>query len=273
MFAGDSLAGRKRLVWAGLAFGIAGAVKIWAIFPLAVALGCCVPRFRRRTAALLFGAVAGFATTSWPFFLLAPTNFVRDTIVLQLGRAPSPGSVSSGGRLLNMTGLVGLPSLDATVDLALILAVVYVTDEDDCSAPPTSDLFDPSTNGVNMYGTLHSFRCTQFGVQCNGMPVPPMSVSGLTGCQSQTMANGGKLFDIQKYTDFFTKPAAQGGVKVDPNDVILVGITSPADPVASRKSGQAGRATNHGPGGPREVREAGRPGRPQPCADPSRRGR
>jgi len=112
-----------------------------------------------------------------------------------------------------------------------ILALVYVTDEDDCSAPATSDLFDPSTNGVNMYGTLHSFRCTQFGVQCNGMPVPPMSVSGLTGCESQTMANGGKLFDVQKYIDFFTKPAAQGGVKVDPNDVILVAITAPKDPV------------------------------------------
>ena len=112
-----------------------------------------------------------------------------------------------------------------------ILAVVFVTDEDDCSAPPTSDLFDPSTNGVNMYGTLHSFRCTQFGVECNGQPVPPMSTSGLTGCTSQTTANGGKLFDVQKYIDFFTKPAVQGGVKVDVNDVILVGITAPADPV------------------------------------------
>ena len=112
-----------------------------------------------------------------------------------------------------------------------ILAVVYVTDEDDCSAPPDSALFDPSTNGVNMYGALHSFRCTQFGIQCNGMPVPPMSLAGQTGCTSQTMANGGMLFDTQRYIDFFTKPAAQGGVKVDPNDVILVAITAPADPV------------------------------------------
>jgi hypothetical protein len=112
-----------------------------------------------------------------------------------------------------------------------ILAVVFVTDEDDCSAPPTTDLFDPSTNGVNLYGTLHSFRCTQFGIQCNGQPVPPMSMAGVNGCTSQVMANGGKLFDVQKYIDFFTKPAAQGGVKVDVNDVILVGITAPADPV------------------------------------------
>ncbi len=112
-----------------------------------------------------------------------------------------------------------------------ILAVVYVTDEDDCSAPPNTDLFDPSTNGVNMYGTLHSFRCTQFGVQCNGQPVPPMSISGLTGCSSYDVSNGGKLTDINTYINYFTKPAAQGGVKVDPNDVILVAITAPKDPV------------------------------------------
>ena len=84
---------------------------------------------------------------------------------------------------------------------------------------------------MNMYGVLHSFRCTQFGVQCGGMPVPPMSVSNLTGCSSQTMASGGKLFDTQRYIDFFTKPAAQGGVKVDPNDVILVTISAQPEPV------------------------------------------
>jgi hypothetical protein len=112
-----------------------------------------------------------------------------------------------------------------------LLVIFFATDEDDCSAPPDTDLFDPSPDGIAKYGTLHSFRCTQFGIECNGQPVPPMSVSGLTGCTSQTMANGGKLFDVQKYIDFFTKPAVQGGVKVDVNDVILVGITAPADPV------------------------------------------
>jgi hypothetical protein len=112
-----------------------------------------------------------------------------------------------------------------------ILAVVFVTDEDDCSAPTNSDLFDGSTAGISMYGTLHSFRCTQYGIQCNGQPVPPMSTSGLTGCSSQVMANGGKLFDVQRYIDFFTKPAAQGGVKVNPDDVILVAIAAAPDPV------------------------------------------
>jgi len=109
-----------------------------------------------------------------------------------------------------------------------LLAVVFVSDADDCSAPPTTDLFDAT---ATQYGPLTHFRCTQFGIECNGAPVPPMAVAGLVGCWPQTMAGGGKLIDIQKYIDFFTKPAAQGGVKVDPYNVIFAGMTAPSDPV------------------------------------------
>ncbi|MDB4968271.1 MAG: hypothetical protein JWN44_3960 [Myxococcales bacterium] len=113
-----------------------------------------------------------------------------------------------------------------------ILAVVFVTDEDDCSAPTNSDLFDASAAGVNSYGTLHSFRCTNFGVECNGALVSQMSASGLMQCTDAKMANGGKLFETQRYKDFFTKPAAQGGVKTNPDDVILVAISAPSDQVS-----------------------------------------
>ncbi len=112
-----------------------------------------------------------------------------------------------------------------------ILAVVWVTDEDDCSASDTTDLFANSTQAMSMYGVLQSFRCTQYGIQCNGMPLTGQSISGLTGCTSYDVSNGGKLTDINTYINFFTKPAAQGGVKADPNDVILVGISAPSDPV------------------------------------------
>ena len=125
MFSGDDLASRKRLVLAGLAFGFASAVKIWAIFPFVVALACCARRFRRSGGPLLVGAVGGFTLPSVTFFLLAPTHFVRDTIVLQLWRARSADR-APGFRLLNITGLVGLPGLHATVELALIVAVVFV---------------------------------------------------------------------------------------------------------------------------------------------------
>ena len=109
-----------------------------------------------------------------------------------------------------------------------LLAVVFASDADDCSTPPNTDLFDPA---ATQYGTLDRFRCTQFGIACNGVPVPATAVSGLTGCASQTMADGGKLVGLDKYVGFFGTPAAQGGVKVDPRNVILVGITAPSDPV------------------------------------------
>jgi hypothetical protein len=46
-------------------------------------------------------------------------------------------------------------------------------------------------------------------------------------------AQGDKLVDVSRYVNFFTAPKAQGGVKVDPKDVILVTISAPPAPVQS----------------------------------------
>ncbi|MDB4969468.1 MAG: hypothetical protein JWN44_5157 [Myxococcales bacterium] len=113
-----------------------------------------------------------------------------------------------------------------------LLWVVFVSDADDCSAPATTDLFDGSAAGLAAYGPLDHFRCTQFGIACNGAPVPPRSIAGLTDCRSQQMADGGKLFDVARYIDFFTRPAARGGVKTNPDDVTLVAVAAPADSLA-----------------------------------------
>ena len=117
-----------------------------------------------------------------------------------------------------------------------LLVVVFVTDEDDCSAPPTTDLFDPNTTGVSSYGPLHSFRCTQFGVACGdpATAVQPVDSQGpLTMCRPLTMAEGGKLIDTQKYADFFRLGASLGGVKADPSDVIVAAIAAPAAPLST----------------------------------------
>ncbi len=47
------------------------------------------------------------------------------------------------------------------------LAVVILTDEDDCSASDTS-IFDSSSDQEQLLGVLSSFRCAEFGVQCDG---------------------------------------------------------------------------------------------------------
>jgi hypothetical protein len=114
-----------------------------------------------------------------------------------------------------------------------LLVVVFVTDEDDCSAPADGDLFDPSPDGIAKYGTLHSFRCTQFGITCSDPPMPLPAETASNGpvpnCRPLAQADGGKLIDVQKYIDFFTQPV---GVKADPSDVILMSIAAPPTPFA-----------------------------------------
>jgi hypothetical protein len=117
-----------------------------------------------------------------------------------------------------------------------LLTVVFLTNEDDSSAPPDSDMFDKSK--VAVYGYESSYRSTRFGVVCGPDPgsLTPYgdSTGPLSNCKAAPNPGGGgpgKEYDISRYIDFFTKPAGQGGVKTDPNDVILVAIDAPADPV------------------------------------------
>jgi hypothetical protein len=143
-------------------------------------------------------------------------------------------SVGSGGcgfehQLESVYRTLTTPSLNPGFlrDDALLI-VVWLTDEDDCSAPPDSGLFDPSSAGVAEYGVLHSFRCTQFGVTCGGSPLTGAALSS-TDCAP---AVGGPLFDVARYSSLFGAPRASGGVKDDPSDVLLISIAAPPTPVA-----------------------------------------
>jgi hypothetical protein len=115
-----------------------------------------------------------------------------------------------------------------------LLVVVFVTDEDDCSADPNTDLFDPSK--TTQYGALLSYRCTNYSIACNGMLMPYGDSGGnLAASMPCTDADPtvNKLVPVSKYINFFSKPAAGGGVKVDPHDVIMVDITAPTNDVES----------------------------------------
>ena len=100
----------RRLLWAGVIIGAAGSVKFWAGLPAVILLGVCVmsgspgAERRRRTAGYVIGLVVGFCATVLPFALMAPTRFVRSTVLDQMSRAGS--YVPRSMRLAHVTGLI-----------------------------------------------------------------------------------------------------------------------------------------------------------------------
>jgi hypothetical protein len=118
-----------------------------------------------------------------------------------------------------------------------LLTVVFVTNEDDGSAPTTSDIFNPDPAKAAPppagYGAVDTYRQTHFGVACQvgGMlALTPYGDSGgpLSGCVPAENDNSvmlGSEWDVSRYKNLFTLATGQGGVKDDPlNNVILVGI-------------------------------------------------
>jgi alpha-1,2-mannosyltransferase len=111
-FRAGRLAGPRQLLWAGLLFGLAGAVKYWAAIPafglLVVCLwatGASQGRVRR---AVRFGGgtLAGFAAATAPFAAPGPGLFLRSTLLDQAARAGS--AVPQSLRLASLTGLGAL---------------------------------------------------------------------------------------------------------------------------------------------------------------------
>jgi hypothetical protein len=109
-----------------------------------------------------------------------------------------------------------------------ILAVVFVTNEDDGSAPPSTTIYEDDGGAHGAYDT---FRQTRYAVAC-GSPDPALPAYGpsngpLQSCgpAPNTPANHvGEAYDVSRYIDLFTKPPKQGGIKRNKQDVIVVGI-------------------------------------------------
>jgi hypothetical protein len=124
VFDGDRLASTRRLAWAGVAFGFAGAVKTWAIAPVLVILVLCLPQIRR--AAIFAAAVAaGFALPVLPFAAIAPRQFYDSVIRAQLARTGAGAPV-----WYRLADMIGIPSArtwpHATVLLAAVIIVLFV---------------------------------------------------------------------------------------------------------------------------------------------------
>jgi hypothetical protein len=120
-----------------------------------------------------------------------------------------------------------------------LLALVFLTDEDDCSAPAATDLFEPS---VMRYGPQRSFRCNAYGHLCGGNP-PAASTQPLTECRSAE--GSGKLVPVADYVRFFK------ALKGAPEQVVVAVIGGAPTPYLVRPSADGNEIAPscQGPGG------------------------
>ena len=127
VFEGDDVTTEdRRLAIGGVAFGLAGAVKVWAILPVVVVLAVCWRARGHRAALMYVGGVAGaFLVAVLPFAALAPRAFYNDVIVAQLSRVEI-ARVSIPGRLGSMAGVSDLSSAATAAVLAGVAIAAFV---------------------------------------------------------------------------------------------------------------------------------------------------
>jgi len=158
-----------------------------------------------------------------------------ESVYYALYKAAQPDDPDNGGFLRD----------DAT------LAVIMVTNEDDCSVAPQSLLLDPGVNAVSDpsgLGALQSYRCNEFGHLCNGAPPPHDAPAGpltLNGCVSAE--NDGKTDASLRDPDGNPDPTGGHlwptvsdltklilGLKKNPDDILVAAIAGPTADDAGR---------------------------------------
>ena len=120
-----------------------------------------------------------------------------------------------------------------------LLAVVFITDEDDCSAA-NPQLFDPSQQGLNdPLGPLTSFRCFEFGVSCT-CPGKAKCDRFTQGARKNCVPGGQYLHKVENFISFFKNIKKLPDVdtttgkctgKANPDRVIMAAIAGPTEPV------------------------------------------
>jgi alpha-1,2-mannosyltransferase len=123
VFDGDHLTSSgRRLAWGGAALGLAGAIKVWAIIPVAVIAALCLPR-PRNAARFLAGVAAGFLVPVLPFAVAAPARFYDSVVMAQLVRTGVRTPL--GFRLRYLTGVTAWqPGIVALLVVALAVAAL-----------------------------------------------------------------------------------------------------------------------------------------------------
>jgi hypothetical protein len=104
------------------------------------------------------------------------------------------------------------------------LAVLFVADEDDCSATDRG-LFDASQDDrASELGEFSSFRCFEFGVECAPVDGGERVVGPRTDCVPEEGSR--YLASVSSYVEFLR------GLKADPDRIFVSTITGDPGPVA-----------------------------------------
>jgi hypothetical protein len=129
-----------------------------------------------------------------------------------------------------------------------LLAIVMVTNEDDCSVASDSLLLNPAVNSVmdpTGLGALGSYRCNEFGHLCDGQPPPhqPPPAGGVVLNNCVSAEQDGKTDD--QVTDPSGRPDPTRGhlwptvrefsdhvraFKSNPDDIVVAAIAGPVAP-------------------------------------------
>lgn len=131
LFEGNEIStSRRRILTGGVLFGVAGATKLWAVFPFAAILLVLWRLGPRACAAWVAGGAGGFVACSAVFIIGSPSGFAQQVFVTQAIR--NVGGYSSWQRLADLTGLPGLysavspASTSGVVVLCMALAALVV---------------------------------------------------------------------------------------------------------------------------------------------------
>ena len=102
------------------------------------------------------------------------------------------------------------------------LGVLILTDEDDCSVLPGGAMFaEPNGTVSSALGPRTSFRCFEFGVQCDDDP-DPRAFGTKSGCVPRT--DSPYMPSVQPYIDFVR------GLKASPSAVVVAAIAGDVGP-------------------------------------------
>jgi hypothetical protein len=103
------------------------------------------------------------------------------------------------------------------------LAVVILSDEDDCSASDPRTVFDPTPRtAMDPLGTVSDWRCAEFGWVCDGQ-TPARGAAGYGACQPNPRSP--YLHHPDVFVDFVR------GLKADPGRILVATIMGPSTPV------------------------------------------